>query len=116
MDRMAQEIRRITFNKTEMRDALETSAARSGVKLPAGDVVSIKASCVDTAFFYELGLFDYAKQNEVSGKLPEEQALEALINHSIETGIPLPRAARRKPAKSTAPCVWICLSNRAPAE
>ena len=93
---MAKEFRRITFNKTEMRDALETSAARSGGKLPAGDVMSIKASRVDTAFFYELGLFDYARQKEVSVKLPEEQALEALINHSIETGIPLPRATRKE--------------------
>ncbi|MFP6733182.1 MAG: hypothetical protein VB959_05015 [Rhodospirillales bacterium] len=29
-------------------------------------------------------------------KLPEEQALNALLNHSIETGIPLPRAARKE--------------------
>jgi len=64
--------------------------------LPAGDVVSVKASRVDNAFFYELGLFDYSKQKEDSVKLPEEQALEALLTHSIEAAIPLPRAARKE--------------------
>ncbi len=93
---MAKEFRRITFNKLEMRGALETNAASSGDKLPAGDVVSVKASRVDNAFFYELGLFDYAKQKEGFVKLPEEQALDALLSHSIEAGIPLPRAARKE--------------------
>jgi hypothetical protein len=93
---MAKEFRRITFNKLEMRGALETSAASSGAKLPAGDVVSVKASRVDNAFFYELSLFDYTKQKEGSVNLPEEQALEALLSHSIEAGIPLPRAARKE--------------------
>ena len=93
---MAKEFRRITFNNIEMRGALETNAASSGAKLPAGDVVSGKAGRVDNAFFYELGLFDYAKQKEESVKLPEDQALEALLNHSIEAGIPLPRAARKE--------------------
>jgi len=45
-------------------------------------------------FFNELGIFDYAKQKEDTVTLPEEQALEALLNHSIETGIPLPGVAR----------------------
>ena len=46
VDIMAKEFRRTTFNKTEMRDALESSAERSGGKLPAGDVMSIKSSRV----------------------------------------------------------------------
>jgi len=93
---MAKEFRRITFSKSEMRGALEFNAAKSGAKLPPGDVVSVKSSRVDNAFFFELGLFDYAKQKEATLKLPEEQALNALLNHSIETGIPLPRAARKE--------------------
>ena len=93
---MAKEFRRITFSKTEMRDALAFNAAGSGAKLPPGDVVSVKSSRTGNDFFYELGLFDYTKQIEATLKMPEEQALDALLNHSIESGIPLPKAARKE--------------------
>ena len=43
-----------------------------------------------------IGLFDYARQKDGFVKLPEEQALDALLSHSIEAGIPLPRAARKE--------------------
>ncbi|MFP6733183.1 MAG: hypothetical protein VB959_05020 [Rhodospirillales bacterium] len=49
---MAKEFRRITFSKSEMRGALEFNAAKSGAKLPPGDVVSVKSSRVDNAFFF----------------------------------------------------------------
>ena len=96
---MAKEFRRITFSKAEMRSALEFGAANSGAKPPRGDVVSVKSSRSENAFFYELGIYDYAKQKEDTLPLPEVQALEALLNHSIETGIPLPRAARKEVRK-----------------
>lgn len=93
---MAKEFRRITFSEAEMRGALEFDAEISGAKLPHGDVVSVKSSRSENAFLYELSIFDYAKQKEGTVTLREEQALEALLNHSIETGIPLPRAAHQE--------------------
>jgi hypothetical protein len=93
---MGKEFRRITSTNSEMRGALEINAESSGSKLPPGDVVSVKSSRAGSNFIYELGLYDYAKQKEGLLKLPEDQALEVLLNHSIETGIPLPRAARKE--------------------
>jgi len=48
---MAMEFRRITFSKAEMRGALEFDAANSGAKLPYGDVISVKSSRSENAFF-----------------------------------------------------------------
>mgnify|MGYP001418215108 CR=1 FL=1 len=95
-NKLAKEFRRITFNKNEMRDALELNASNSGDNVPPGEIVSLKSSRQDDNFFFELGLFDHAKQKEDNMTLPEEDALNALINHSINMGIPLARAARKE--------------------
>ncbi|NQV56508.1 MAG: hypothetical protein HQ503_11670 [Rhodospirillales bacterium] len=93
---MAKEFRRITFNKMEIRGAVENALASSEKKIPPGEVVSVKSKRESNKFFYELGIFDYAHHKQGNLTLAEDATLDALITHSMKSGIPLPRASRKE--------------------
>jgi len=93
---VSSEFRRITFTNVELRSALEIYLARNNDSVPNGDISSIKPTRKSNDFFYELTLFDLAKQKGKSLLVEQRDSVEALIEYCIESGIALPRAARKE--------------------
>ena len=93
---MSTEYRRITFNNVELRSALEIYLARNNGSVPNGDISTIKATRKSNDFFYEMTLFDLSKQKGKPFLVEQRDSVEALIEFCIETGISLPRAARKE--------------------
>ncbi len=93
---MSTEYRRITFNNIELRSALESYLAQNNGSIPKGDISSIKSTRKSNDFFYELTLFNHAKQKGKSMLVEQRDSVEALIEFCIGNGIALPRAARKE--------------------
>ena len=94
---MATEYRRITFTNAELRSALESHLSPNGNgSIPKGDINSVKSIQKNGDFFYELTMFDYSKRKESSMLIEQGETESALLDHCIETGISLPRLARKE--------------------
>ena len=93
---MATEYRRVTFTNAELRSALERHFSKKGNgSIPNGDINAVRPTRTKGDIFYELTLFDDAKQEESTVLIEQDDIETALIDHCIETGILLPKLARK---------------------
>jgi hypothetical protein len=90
------EFRRITFSHEELRHALGEYQASKNNSMPSGDINSIKSTLESQDIVYEVTLFDYSKRKESSLMVKRSDSLDALIDHCLDTGIALPRLARKE--------------------
>ncbi len=90
---MATEFRRITFNHSELRKAIDNQKSNGSV--PNGEISIIRSKRHNGQNGYEIEAYDLKKQKAQQYFIEEENALEMLIQSCIHANIALPRVAKK---------------------
>jgi hypothetical protein len=88
---MPGEFRRLTFQYSELNEALESCGNELANKLLGGSMTAIESRVIDGTFHYDIEIFDASKGKKRHAIIPESEIHDALIDFCMQHHIPLPR-------------------------
>ena len=94
---MPTEVRRITFKRDELAEALQSQAAESGIEVSESALSFVQGRPGDRPGGHQLQIVA-GTSVETSGQtalLDAEIVGSALVRHCLDCGIPIPKKARR---------------------
>ena len=91
---MITEFRKIVFSKDEIMKAILNHNARSTSKLPAGDIVSVRAENEPEPIL-TLEIHDPTEGKSTSTSLKSHYLAAVMLRHCISSKVPVPRNATK---------------------
>ena len=92
---MPTESRRITFNRNELRDAIDGYDGRFSRTAPKGEISIIRSKRHNGKDGYEIEAYDLDEKEAHQFFIDEDSALEMLLQSCLQTKVSLPRIARK---------------------